>query len=88
MAMNFWENPHAPKKTAFVLARAGQFERAISIIDDLIPRLDLRSPWQQTILDDTTKLRRLLLTDPDEAQRKLREWEDYTIQKRRLEAFR
>ena len=33
-------------------------------------------------------LRRQVLTDPDEAQRKLAEWEDCTIGKLKLEAFR
>ena len=88
MSATYWANPHAPKETAFVLARAGQHERAVSIIDDLIPRLDVRSSWQQTILEDTTNLRHLLLNDPNEAQRKLGEWENYTIRKLRLEAFR
>ena len=88
MAARFWGNPHAAKKTAFVLARSGAYERSVSIIDDLLPRLDLSSLWQKGIFDDSSKLRHMLLNDPDEAQRKLGEWEDYTIQKLGLGRFR
>ena len=88
VAAGVWRNPHAPKAAAFVLARAGQCGRAVSVIDELLPKLDLSSHWQKGIFEDTTNLRHLLLTDPDEAQRKLAGWEDYTTEKLGLQAFR
>ena len=88
LALTSWTNPHARRKAAFVLARSGEYERAVSIIDDLLPRLDLSSHWQKDIFDDSSKLRHMLLNDPDEAQRQLGEWEDYTIRKLGLERFR
>ncbi len=88
MAKRSWGNPHVPKSAAFVLARDGQYDRAVAIIDALLPTLNLNVGWEQGIFDDASALRHLLLTDPDEAQRKLAEWEDYTIGKLKLEAFR
>ena len=88
MAKQFWRNPHTPKETAFVLARDGQYDRAVAIINSLLPTLNLKVGWEKGIFDDASALRRLLLTNPDEAQRKLAEWEDYTVRKLKLEAFR
>lgn len=81
-------NPHGPKNSAFALARVGEHERAIATIDALLPRLNLDVAWEQGIADETTALRHMLVTDPSEADRKLKEWESYTIQKLGLEQFR
>jgi hypothetical protein len=88
MARKSWDNPHAPKQVAFVLARDGQYERAIRIIDHLLPTLHLDVSWEQAMFDQVSALRHLLATDPDEAQRKFLEWEDYTIGKLGLDGFR
>ena len=88
MAKGHWRNPHTPKSAAFVLARDGQHARAVAIIDALLPTLNLASPWQKGIFDDATNLRCMLLEDPAEVHRQLAAWEDYTIGKLKLEAFR
>ncbi len=84
----FSGNPHAPKAMAFLLARAGEHTQAIALIDDYVPKLRLDSHWENDIFDISTHLRDLLINDPEAADRQLREWEDYTIQKLGLESFR
>lgn len=88
LARQYWRNPHAPKEAAFALARAEDYGPAISIIDELLPRLDCAISWERSIFDEASVLRHLLLNDPCEAQARLRCWEDYTINKLGLEAFR
>ena len=88
MAQGFWGNPHAPKEAAFVLARAGKDERAIAMIEDLLPTLDLDVAWEKTIFDQSSMIRDLLMTQPEEARRTLATWENYTIGRLKLEAFR
>ena len=70
------------------MARDGQYGRAVAISDALLPTLNLASHWQKGISDDATNLRRMLLEDPAQAHRQLAAWEDYTIGKLKLEAFR
>ena len=84
----FSGNPHAPKAMAFLLARAGEHDRAVAMINDYLPKLRLDSHWEKDIFDVSTRLRDLLIHDPEAADRQLQEWETYTIQKLRLEAFR
>ena len=91
MARKFWGNPHTPKKVAFVLARAGHTALALSVLDEAVPacaKLDMSNSWQKQLFEDTRNFRDVLRTDPGEAQRKLGEWEDYTIQKLGLGRFR
>ena len=88
LAEEFRGNPHTPKKIAFALARAGETEKAIAEINALLPELDLRSHWQQTIADQSIELRDVLIADPEAARAKLSAWENYTIEKLGLQAFR
>jgi hypothetical protein len=88
LAAPAWGNPHTPKQVAFVLAKAGQRDRAVAIIDDYLPKLRMHSHWEKEIFDLSTHLRDLLVNDPEAAHRQLLAWEDYTIQKLKLEAFR
>ncbi len=88
LAKRSWGNPHAPKSVAFALARAGKGRDAIAAIDDYLPGLDVAARAEKDIFDISTRLRDLLINDPEAADRQLREWEDYTIQKLGLEAFR
>lgn len=83
-----FSNPHAPKAMAFLLARAGERKRATALINEYLPKLRLDSHWEKEIFDISTRLRDMLIADPEAAHRQLLEWEEYTIQKLRLEAFR
>jgi hypothetical protein len=60
----------------------------MAMIDDYLPRLDLAAKAEKDIFDVSTRLRDLIIHDRAAADRQLQEWEDYTIQKLRLEAFR
>lgn len=88
LAKRSWRNPHAPKSVAFALARAGKGKEAVALIDDYLPELDVAARAEKDIFDISTRLRDLLIRDPEAADRQLRAWEDYTIQKLKLEAFR
>ena len=81
-------NPHTERFIAFFLARIGEGDRAIDLINNYLPKLDIATPWKKEIHDTSAHLRALLINDPEAAQRQLGEWEDYTIQKMRLDAFR
>jgi hypothetical protein len=81
-------NPHTERSIAFVLARAGDRGHALDVINGYLPKLNLQTQWEKDIFDTSARLRDLLIHDPNAADRQLQEWENYTIQKLRLEAFR
>lgn len=81
-------NPHARKAMAFLLARVGEIDQAVEMIDSYVPRLNLESHWQKEIFDTSTTLRDLLVKNPEAAHRQLLAWEDYTLKQLKLEQFR
>lgn len=88
MARSYWGNIHAPERTAYVLARDGQIQRAIAIIDDLLPKITLDVEWRQTMAQELRAMRSLLIEDPDAARRQFDAWETHLIEALKLQAFR
>ncbi len=68
--------------------RGGQYDRAVAIVDALLPTLNRDAGVGARHLRPGDDPAAAVLTDPAEAQRKLAEWEEYTIGKLKLEAFR
>ena len=81
-------NPHGPKAAAYSLARVGETRRAIAMIEDYLPKLDLTSIWQNQIAEDSRALRHLLIYEPELAAAKLEEWENETVRNLDLKRFR
>lgn len=81
------ENPHTSKAIAFALARAGEDKQAISVIDQLLHRLDMKVPWQVEIGDMARDLMSKLIKDPAEAYKQLKMWEAETISNLGLDNF-
>jgi hypothetical protein len=88
LAQSFSGNPHTPKLIAFALARAGRFGDAISVLDQLLPHLDLKVEWQSEIAELAKTLRAKLVSDPEEAQQQLKAWEAESLRNLALESFR
>ena len=88
LAKRAWRNPHTPHAVASVLARSGRYKEALIVIDDFLPRLNTAAPAEKEIFDLSTRLRDLLIDDPAAALRQLQEWENYTIGKLGLQAYR
>ena len=78
-ALRPYRGCHARKSAAYALARIGENQEAIAMIEDYLPTLDLTSHWQKKIADDSRALRHLLLYEPALAAAKLEGWETETI---------
>jgi len=81
-------NPHTAKAIAFSLARAGHVDEAVSVLNQLLLRLDLNVAWQQEMADLAKDLKTKLVANPSEAQQQLEAWEAESARNLGLEDFR
>lgn len=81
-------NINGQQAMAYAYARVGNAQSAVSIISELVPRLDESVPWQLEMRDRAAHLRSLLLNDPLGAQKQLDQWESDTISNLSLAEFR
>jgi hypothetical protein len=82
-----YANPHTPMAIAFTLARAGRINEAISVLDQLLPQLNLKVAWQSEIADQAKALKAKLVANPSEAQQQLEAWEAESARNLGLEGF-
>ena len=81
-------NPHSRDAIAFSLARAGRTNESLVAFDDLLRGLDLGIFWQRGLSERALAFKRLLETDPDQAQRQLDAWTDESLRNLNLEKYR
>ena len=74
------------KARAYSFARIGNTENAVKYLDELIRFLgsNLKYEWQNETYSKATFLKKLLIERPQDAQRLLDEWEQFTVKALKL----
>jgi hypothetical protein len=72
-------NPHTLRAIAFALGLDKKAQEAISVIDDLIPRIDPQSAWQIELGEMAKSVRAKLIESPEGARQQLLDWEAANI---------
>jgi len=80
-------DPHVCEAMALSFARAGQIDRAISALQELIKVMRLDFDWERELHARAKAFLLLLQNDADKAQKQLDAWEAETIRDCKLETF-
>jgi hypothetical protein len=78
-ASSFSATPRGLQARAFTLARAGRFDTAIELLDQLLSQVDRSVRWQKQIAVLSQGLREKLVSSPEKAQQQLEAWETETL---------
>ena len=82
------QNPHVQQAIAYALARAGDVNKAVAALDELVRSLDVKVPWQLEMAERANALKPQLLSDAPSAQKQLEAWEAESVRNLGLEKFR
>lgn len=80
-------DPYTLQGIAYALARAGDVDKAITELNQLVQLLETSVKWQQVMIDRALYLSTLLLNDLSAAQKQLDAWEAETVRNLNLEKF-
>ncbi|MDB6031215.1 MAG: hypothetical protein JWM16_1553 [Verrucomicrobiales bacterium] len=82
------KGPYVQQAIAYVLARAGDVNRAAAELGQLTGLLDAKVPWQREMAERAELLKAKLVANPVDAQSQLEGWENDTAKNLGLESFR
>ncbi len=81
------KSAHAQQTGAYMLARSGKVQEAVSSLDELLQLLVGDTSWQAEMASRAQMLKSLLLSDPPLAKKQLLAWEAETLENLGLEKF-
>jgi hypothetical protein len=81
-------DPYRHEALAYMLARAGETDAAVSSLDHLLTLLNSAVPWQQEMGSRAQMLKTKLFANPHEAAQQLVAWEVESIHNLGLDEFR